>query len=76
MNVILSSNTTALEGKKREYFIPIVNNLDFDFRFMEYKLNQYFGLDAAFKFSSPKVDLFTFCVMMKRKDCTEILELT
>lgn len=51
------------------------NNLDFDFRFMEYKLNLYFGLDAAFEFSSPKFDLFTFCVMMNRlqfKNCTEI----
>jgi hypothetical protein len=41
----------------RNYFIPIRNNLDFDFRFMEYKLNLYFGM-AAFEFSSPKVDLF------------------
>jgi RNase_H superfamily len=67
-----------IESKGSWYFIPVGNNLDFEFRFIEYKLEQYFGQKASLEFlrDRKKVDLADICVMMnglKFTDCTSIL---
>ncbi|MBV9175957.1 MAG: hypothetical protein JO297_02845 [Nitrososphaeraceae archaeon] len=66
-----------IQGKEWWYFIPIGNNLDFDFRFINNKLKHYFGDNTSSELSKTrKLDLLTLCVMMndlKFKGCTDVL---
>lgn len=39
------------------HFVPIGNNLLFEFKFMKYKLKQYFGLDGLKLGQQPNIDL-------------------
>lgn len=47
-------------------FIPIGNNLLFEFRFMKYKLKQYFGLEGLKLGQRPFIDLKHTMVIMNR----------
>jgi hypothetical protein len=67
-----------VENKSKWYFIPVGNNLEFEFRMLNFKLCQYFGNKAGLDFTEnkPKLDVKDALIMMngcRFKDYSSII---